>query len=281
MIDIDELIRQSNELVPLPATTVKLARMASSPDCHIDDVADLIAFDQGLTVRLLRAVNSAAEGNSCKVTTAREAVLMLGTARVMTLAVAGTARPLLQGGIPAYGLDEGALWRHSVASAVVAETSPRFCKIEIPPESFTAALLHDVGKLVMGRFISPDILDLIHRAQEVEHIGRLEAETLLLNVHHGELGGLIAQHWKLPPRVVQAIIHHHNPDEAMDAVCDVTYVSNQIAKQIEEAPGGEKCELDLLPSVMERLKLQKKFLADFCQLAASRYAEVSQRYNAA
>ena len=52
--------------------------------------------------------------------------------------------------------------------------------------------LHDVGKLVMGRFISPEISEL-RRAQEVERLGQLEAESLLLSVNHAELGGLIAQ----------------------------------------------------------------------------------------
>ncbi len=280
MIDLEELIKKANELEPLPASTVRLAQMVSSPDCHIEDVAELIGFDQALTVRLLRAVNSAVDGGRTEVTTARDAVLRLGTARVLTLAVAASAKPLLQAGVPAYGLSDGALWRHSVAAAVAAEIAPSFCLMPIPPETFTAALLHDIGKLVMGRFISPEILGYIQRAEEVEHLGRLEAESLLLNVHHGELGGLIAQHWNLPARVIQAITHHHHPEAGMDIVCDVTYIANRVAKSIEAGLDGERFDFTVDPGVAERLGLLTNSFDDFCRVAGSRYIQVSRRYNA-
>ncbi|MEN9841780.1 MAG: hypothetical protein RL376_1580, partial [Verrucomicrobiota bacterium] len=126
MINIDELIQQANDLAPLPASTVRLAQLVSSPDYHMEEVVALIDFDQALTVKLLRAANSAAEASKTKVGTVSEAVLRLGAARILSMAVATGAKPLLQKQIPAYGLDEGGLWRHSVASAVAAEVLPSF-----------------------------------------------------------------------------------------------------------------------------------------------------------
>ncbi len=280
MIDLANLIEQANELAPLPASTVRLAQLVSSPECCLDDVAELIAFDQALTVQLLRAANSVTSASALPVSNVREAVTRMGTAHVLALAVACGARPLLQMRVPAYGLDEGALWRHSVAAAVAAETAPNFCQVEVPPETFTAALLHDVGKLVMGRFLSPEILGFIQRAQDVDHLGRLEAETLLLNVHHGELGGLIAQHWKLPPRVVAGITYHHNPEQGFDVICDLTYLSNQVAKRIEAGLAGRKFDFSVDPKVAERLGLTPQALDTFCPVASQRYTQVSRRYNA-
>ena len=259
---------------------MRLAELVGSPDCHLEDVAELIAFDQALTVKLLRAANSAASGSAVPVSTVQEAVTRMGTAQVLALAVASGARPLLQARVPAYGLNEGALWRHSVAAAVAAETAPAFCQLDVPPETFTAALLHDVGKLVMGRFLSPEILGFIQRAHEVDHLGQLEAESLLLNVHHGELGGLIAQHWNLPPRVVLGITYHHNPDQGLDVICDLTYLTNQVAKRIEAGLDGRKFDLVISPEVTERLGLTPKTLNNLCPIAASRYTQVSRRYNA-
>jgi len=280
MIDLDHLIEQANELAPLPASTVRLAQLASDPECHLDDVAELIAFDQALSVKLLRAANSAASASVTPVGTVSEAVTRMGTARVLALAVACGARPLLQACLPAYGLNEGALWRHSVAAAVAAETAPSFCDADLPLEGFTTAILHDVGKLVMGRFLSPEILGYIRRAQEVDHLGQLEAESLLLSVHHGELGGLIAQHWQLPPRIVQGIIYHHNPEQGLDAICDFIYLANQVAKRIEAGLDGRKFDLAIEPGVMERLGLTQSKLDNLCPIAAQRYAQVCQRYNA-
>jgi HD-like signal output (HDOD) protein len=243
-------------------------------------VAELIAFDQALTMKLLCAANSAASGSAMPVGTVKEAVIRMGTARVLALAVASSAKPLLQARVPAYGLAEGALWRHSVAAAVAAETTPAFCRLDVPPETFTAALLHDVGKLIMGRFLSPEILGFIQRAQEVDHLGRLEAESLLLEVHHGELGGVIAQHWKLPPRVALGITYHHNPDQGLDLICDLTYLTNEVAKRIEAGLDGRQFDLAISAQVAERLGLTPKTLDNLCPVAASRYTQVCRRYNA-
>ena len=279
MIDLSELIRQANELEPLPASTVRLAQMVSSACCHIDDVAELIAFDQGLTVKLLRAANSAASASATKIGTAKEAVTRLGTSIVLSLAVAGSARPILNQRIPAYNLDEGALWRHSVAAAVAVEASQQFCEVNVPPETFTSALLHDVGKLVMGRFINPSILAFLRRAQEVDHLSALDAEVMILDVHHGELGGLVAQHWQLPPRVVSGIIYHHHPEEGGDVICDLTYLANQVAKRLEADLDGREFELTVAPGISRRLGLTPTTLEQLCAAAAARYAQVSCRYN--
>ena len=153
MIDLDRLIQQTREMAPFRATTVRLAQMIASPDCDISEVAEVIAYDQVMTAKLLRAANSAAYANLNPIATAHEAVARLGTAQVLALAVATGARPHFQTRLPGYNLNDGALWHHSVAAAVAAEVAPRFCTRELPPEVFTAALLHDVGKVVMGRFI--------------------------------------------------------------------------------------------------------------------------------
>lgn len=280
MIDLAKLIEQANDLPPLQASTVRLAELASNPDCQLADVAELVSFDQILTVKLLRAANSAASAGAVPVGTVREAVARMGTAHVLALAVAAGARPFLQAGVPAYGLNEGALWRHSVAAAVAAEIAPRFCRVPVPPETFTTALLHDIGKLVMGRFLSPEILAFIERAKENDHLSQLEAETSLLQVHHGELGGLIAQHWKLPPRIVLGITYHDVPDEGSDVICDLSYLTNQVAKRVEAEIDARAFVLNVDAGVVERLGLTPQALEGFCSLAAARYEQVSRRYNA-
>ncbi len=280
MIDVNQLIEQAHSLTPLPATTVRLAQLVCSPDCYLADVAELIAFDQALTLKLLRAANSAASASAVRYGTVKEAVARLGTAQVLAFAVACSTRPFLQSTVPGYGLDEGALWRHSVASAVAAEVVPEICRVEVPPESFTAALLHDVGKLVMGRFLTPEVRGYLRRAYEVDKVAPREAESMVLKVHHGELGGIIAQHWKLPVRVVQGITHHHTPARGMDVICDVTYLANQIAKGIEANIDGRPFELVLEPEVTERLGIAPKIVESLCPIAALRYAQVGRRYSA-
>lgn len=280
MIDIQKLIEQANELSPLPASTVRLARMVSSPESDLNEVAELIEFDQGLTVKLLRAANSAANASATRISNVKEAVGRLGTAQVMAHAMAASTRPFLQSRIHNYGPGEPNLWRHSVAAAVAAEVAPHFCKVPAPPETLTTALLHDIGKLVMSRFLNPEILGFIKSAQEVDHLGEREAESLLLSVDHAELGGLIAQHWELPERIVQGITHHHNPEESEDVICAFTYMANQIAKRIEAGLDGRRLNLVIPDDILEQVGLTKSSLDNYCPIAASRFEQLRKRYDA-
>jgi putative nucleotidyltransferase with HDIG domain len=280
MIYLDDLIRQVNELAPLPVCATRLAGLICNPDFDLDEVTELIAFDSALTLKLLRAANSAANATATRIGSVREAVTMMGAAQILALAVAASTKPILIKPIPQYGLGEGALWRHSVAAAAAAETLQAFGSIALPPEAFTAALLHDIGKLVLGQFLNSDALRLVEQAKEKDHLDEMESELLLLNVHHAELGGLIAQHWNLPPQIVRGITYHHNPKQGLDIISDVTYLTNHLAKHIEANLSGQKFDLAIPPEIAEHLDLSPKMLESLCPLAVLRYEQVSRRYNA-
>lgn len=276
MINLDALIHQARELKPLPASSVRLAALLSSQAADLEQIAEVVAYDQALTLQLIRAANAAFNAGATEISDAREAVFRLGTARTLSLSVAASVNSLMQPALSSYGLSEGGLWRHSVATATVAETLPEFCPAELPPETFTAALLHDVGKLVMARFLSPAILEMLHRAQTEGGCDPLQAETEILHVHHGELGGVVAQHWQMPERVVKGIIYHHEPEQGHDLICDAVYLSNCLAKSLE-TPAPPPVDA----SVLERLDFGAKALEQMRQEAYRRFDTVSARYNAA
>ncbi|MDA1277344.1 MAG: HDOD domain-containing protein [Verrucomicrobia bacterium] len=279
LIDIDALITQANELTALPQSTVRLAALVGAKADNASEVADVVAFDPALTFKLIRAANSAFASRSEPVTTVRDAVDRLGTAQVFALAVAASVRPHMQKKMGEYGFSDGEYWRHSVAAAVAAEVASSYCKVTVPAESFTAALLHDIGKLIMAQFLKPEILDLLKQARESGGLTPLEAETRVLQVHHGELGGIIAQHWEFPQQVVKGIIFHHQPELGLDPICDVTYMANIGAKQIQARTRGK--ELDLAPSddCMERLGMSKEGFEALCIAGVERFEQVRTRYN--
>lgn len=272
-IDLDDLIANANELAPLPASTVRLASLISRHDYELHEVAEIIGFDQALTMKLLRAANSAAEAAESRITTVEDAVFRLGAAQVLTLCVAGSVGPMAQGAVPGYGLAEGALWRHSVAAALASEALACACRTPIPPETFTAALLHDIGKLVMGRFLSSEILDWLDRARSIGFTA-LEAETQVLQVHHGELGGIIAQHWGLPMAIVHGVVHHHHPEECPEVICDAVCLANLAAKRIEVP----NTVLRPPPGLLERLGLSAEELDALCENSIARFDEVKGRF---
>ena len=251
--------------------------LASDPSCDLASVTELVAYDQVLTLKLLRAANSVISAPREPVGNVHDAVLRMGAAQVLSFAVAAGTRPFLDGAVPSYGLSEGALWRHSVAAAVAVETLKSF-DLALPADTFTAALLHDVGKLVLDRFINSQTLGYIREAELTGHLSRADAELELLNVQHAELGGVIAQHWNLPPSVVAGIAYHHHPAQSRETIADFTWLANQLAKQIEAGVDGRKFAVALDPGVAERLGLTQSDLEKFGPRAAARYAEIAPWY---
>lgn len=229
MIDLDRLIRQANHLEPLPATTTRLASLAADPDAGIRELVDIVSFDQALTARLLRFANSAAVGSREPVASVQTAIQRLGTGTVLTVAMGAAVRGPLTAAVPQYGLAEGELWRHSIASAMAIEALVRVARVSAPSAAFTAALLHDVGKLVLARFLDAEVLRVLHAARTEGGLSPLEAEVDVLSVHHAELGGLIAQHWKLPDAIVQGISKHHTADGNDDDVARLVRLADLIA----------------------------------------------------
>ncbi|MBM3838848.1 MAG: HDOD domain-containing protein [Verrucomicrobia bacterium] len=59
LIDPDDLIDRAEALEPLPASTARLVSLINNPDCDVDEISKVIAFDQALTLKLLRDANSA------------------------------------------------------------------------------------------------------------------------------------------------------------------------------------------------------------------------------
>lgn len=281
LIEIEALIKQADELQPMPASAVKLVSLLSSGEADVEAITNVIRFDPALTVKLLRMANSAFSGAAMVITTVQEAVARLGTRRILSLGVATHARPLMRVQVSAYGYQEGEMWRHAVLSMIAAELAPRVCRVTVPPASSTAALLHDIGKLVMAHFLDLQILELLSRARKEGGLTLIEAETQVLQIHHGELGGLIARHWNLPEIIVKGITYHHHPDQGEDVVCDVVHLADVAAKQVAAKLIQKPTETAVEKGPAERLGLMAGSLERICDDSMDVFAKVGAMFGAA
>ena len=186
MIDATALVKAAQGLDPLPATVARLASLVVRPDWSLNEAAHLVEFDPALTGRLLRLANSAAMAGLSPVNTARDAIMRVGIGPALAFAAASGLRKELKRALPEYGLTDGQLWRHSVASALAVEPIARRARTPVPPECFTAALLHDIGKIVLARFLTPDQLRWLADARDFGGLSSLQAETEVLGVNHAD-----------------------------------------------------------------------------------------------
>jgi len=280
VIDLHALTRSAGNLEALPASVTRLAAAAAKENWNVQEIEQIVSLDQALSLRVLRSANSAASASRMPIATIREAVVRVGLGSLLSLATAKSVQGRMTGAIPEYGLSEGEMWRHAVGAALAAEAAQPFCGVALPPETYAAALLHDVGKLVLARFLDSDILRVLALAREEGHLSSLRAEAELLSVHHGELGGLIAQNWQLPERLVTGIIHHHTPDLAGDVVADAVHVANIAAKHVGAGHYADEDDRRVNPASLERLELTETGFERLCRQVEKRLEQVLAQYSA-
>ena len=190
----------------LPAARAGALSMIQDEDVRMDDLAGLIRADPGLSLVLLRAANSAASAPRSRIEDTRDALVRIGlqaTKQVLAAAVVGEAFR----DVSECGLDEDAFWAHSLAVAVIAEssvTTPR-----LPPIAFSAGMLHDVGRLVLGASIPGVYETLSQKARTAPMV--LGAETALFGEDHAKAGGRLLSMWGVSEEIAATVARHHEP----------------------------------------------------------------------
>lgn len=277
MLDHAIVARAAASIEPLPPTVSRLAAAMAREDCGLRELEQIIALDPVLTGRLLRIANSAAMSTGAPIATVRAAIMRVGAGRVLAYALGGTIGRTLQRPLRGYGFGQGVLWRHLVASALAVELLDGVTRRRPPAEAFAAALLHDLGQIVLGQFLDPRLLRLIELAKE-QGLSSRQAELEILGVHQGDVGALVAQEWRLPEPIVRAIAFAGSTDGGDDPLYDFVHLGHVCAGRIGEYPGMPECELAIAPEVAARVGLDVDPLDDLLLRLEDRLGEVLRLY---
>lgn len=204
----------------------------NQPHVSIGEVVDAVRKDSALCVRLLRAANSVAFASEQRVQDLATAVQMLGVLRVRRMMQAMFT--LRDGQRVASGLDWRHLWIHALATAAIAEELERRLRPISDSQIYLAALLHDVGKIVLSTLSPEDYREVLLRAWNDG--GSLEdIERAQMGVDHREAGVIFARYNGLPDVVVAAAEHHQAPIFATEWQFEVALVA--LANHLSKAHG--------------------------------------------
>jgi len=250
----------------MPGAAGKLLKLLDNPDTTAAQIGQILRYDPGLTANLLKLTNSAYFGLPCKVGSVKQAIVLLGWKRLVQLVMASCVNAVMGKAVPGYDLPAGELWRHSIAVSVAAEDLAKELKISASEEIFTAALLHDVGKLVLGGFVKEDLEKIETEASR--GISFEVAERIVLGTDHAEIGAQILKNWSFPPTLVNAVRRHHDPDSAgkTDILVDIVHVANILCLMIGIGVGREGLCYKPSPLATKRLGLKSTHL----EMVASR-----------
>jgi putative nucleotidyltransferase with HDIG domain len=238
-MNAQELVAKVKNLPPVPNAALRLIGLLDKADTENDDIVQAIRFDNVLTAKLLRACNSPYFGFSEPISSVDQAVLVLGHQQILHIVLTLAFGSTMAVSLPGYAAESCALWQHSLTTAMAAEVVAN-AGLEVNVESsvaFTAGLLHDFGKLVVGQVIDAPLQAAI-QGRMTDGLSRVAAEHEILGTDHAEVGACLLKSWNLPDEVVEAVANHHRPTlEPRPLLSAVVHVANWAAHAASSAPG--------------------------------------------
>ncbi len=252
--DIDYLLDEVVTLPSLPRTVSHITELISDENCSLVMVAKAISADPAIALKTLRLVNSAFYGLRQEVSTVEHAVVLLGMKVIKNLVFTATVFDSFKSSVDT-------LLRHSVscgvAMRVLVENSPHTTN-ESAEEAFIFGLLHDIGTIIFEQFL-PKEYALVDAACVARGIPRYQAEREIIGVDHAMIGTRLAQKWRLPDTIINAIAGHHDlsqcPDETKKPVSAMLSIADYVCTACA-LPSHTNCVVQVEDEAWEACQLQ-------------------------
>jgi len=259
----------------MPVTATKLLPLLENADSSTSEIESILKYDPGLTANILKLTNSAYFGIPTQVSSVKQAIILLGWKRLLQVVMTICMSPLMQKTIPGYDMPRGELWKHSIAVSVAAEILVKTLKIRDADEVFTSALLHDVGKLILGSFVKEDLEQI--EAMVMKGISFDVAESMVLGTNHAEIGGQILRKWSFPIELVNAVQWHHDPESCKQSctLSDIVHVANTIGLMTGYGKVEKEPAIEPIGPVTDRLGLKADDIEDISRQTAAGVEKLS------
>ncbi|MGD2022493.1 MAG: HDOD domain-containing protein [Desulfobacterales bacterium] len=253
---LNEILTRVKSFPSMPGVGAKLLILLEEPKSSVSEIEETLRFDPGLTANVLKLANSAYFGIPSKIGSLKQAVILLGLKRLVQLVVASCVSAIMDKSVPGYDLPSGNLWRHSIAVSIAAEALVEDKENVGVEDVFTPALLHDIGKIVLGSFVREEMEAI--QSIAAKGIPFVVAENMVLGTDHAAIGARILAHWNLPADVINAVRWHHEPDspDASNIQMDVVYLANVLCQTPDTSGPGAGHAVELSPAVIDRLGIQ-------------------------
>jgi len=240
MSRVDEILGLVQQVPPFPKVARRVLDLIENPAVTARQLAEVIQYDQAITANVLKVCNASYFGLPRKVSSLDEALVLIGHETLKDVIIASSSAQFYQGDVGAgYQLEQGELWRHSVATAIMAKILVQHVSEVEGGVAFTAGLLHDIGKRFLSSFVAEDFKNIMQRVVR-ENVPFEEAEKKSLGITHAELGGLILKQWEFPSEMIMAVRQHHNPDALQqDPLTALVALSNALVVSLGIGAGAD------------------------------------------
>lgn len=229
------------QLPTLPVVYYKLDEALKDPETSAQDIAKIVEKDQSLTLKILKVVNSAFYGFPSKIIHISNAVVILGFREVQNLALAISILDMFEESEGGKGLDYKKFWgealRTSIIASILAKKQKSLSHVQ-PETAFVAALLQDIGLLILDQYKHENFVKIVGFAEQKELLWHV-VEEKAMGFTHQEVGEYVLEQWKLPNLLIKVVGFHHEPvkriyEKEEFGLISVVYVSHLLGYALEE-----------------------------------------------
>lgn len=280
MSAIKELIKEIDNLKPIPAVVNQIMAVAEDPNSSAADIAEMVLYDPVITANILRLCNSSYYALPRRVDSVQDAITMLGVDQVIDMVLMKSGAANLIKSQEGYGLHEGELWKQAVSSALIARDLAEKKGSTHKQLVFTAALLKDIGKVILDRFVGGAFMKIDDLVQNKGYTFK-EAEKKVIGIDHAELGGLVAEMWDFSPKMVSMIRNHHLNDDAGrdDLETQILYVADNVCMMMGIGGGVDGLAYRFHRDVLEKLGISPLDLQEIIASFGSEMKRVEDLLN--
>jgi putative nucleotidyltransferase with HDIG domain len=231
----EELLSRLHVLPARIQTHHKLLNALADPNTPTRDIVEGINKDVALTANLLKIANSvlfATAGSTF------EAVTRVGTTRLQTLVATAWAFRLMDESQHVLGFEPEAEWEHALHVAALCEAMVEETEFDpgLKNEVFSAAMLHDLGKILIA-VNAPEVYATISEEASERSLSRWKVEQELLTFDHAFVAAEMLAGWSMPRTAIDAIRWHHQPElHNVDTLSSLVFVHIANCKARETIP---------------------------------------------
>jgi putative nucleotidyltransferase with HDIG domain len=209
--ELQSLVSRIRTFPSRPTVYVEIMKELRSSTASSQTVGELVGRDLAISSKLLQITNSAFFAFGRPISAPADAVLLLGmdTTASLVLGIEAFAR-LDNVKLLYFSTDQ--VWKHCqcVANAARAIADYATNDENISHDAYTAALLHDIGKLALAVNLQEPYRDALNLGRE-KNLPAWEVERQAFGATHAEAGAYLLSLWGLPAKVIEAVAGHHLP----------------------------------------------------------------------
>ncbi len=240
--EIIQRLEGIDNLPTLPAVMNRLTEALNNPECCASDVVRVLVNDVSISAQILKTVNSPIfSTGGPKVDDLQTAIARLGFREVRNIALSTSVFQMFDA-VESRLFDRQEFWRHCLSTSLAASEIGKLAGFALKmDELHLAGLVHDIGKIILDA----EFTDLFEQSLGLalqKDLPLYQAEQVVMEIDHSEVGAILAAGWNLPEVATAAIRYHHEikgcPDETKP-VLHVVSLANYIVNTQDLGTGGD------------------------------------------